>query len=130
MTGGRASPMFALSGTGAAWSSTRPSIDDKKLGPHLRVGAVGLCIVCDLVARAGLEREPAPILKLRVQFTLGAKEDVPLDAPVIRQVAGRVLDHADADRPEVPGAPVGESTFTLVFGPLDAGPIRRTERNS
>ncbi len=75
----------------------RRSIDDEKLGPKLCVGAVRFCVVRNLITHARLERERAPILKRSVKLTFGAQEYVTLDAPVIREVAGRVLDHANTD---------------------------------
>ena len=125
--GRRAKPAGEGPSRWAGWA--RRSIDDEKLRPKLRVGAVRFCVVCDLVAHARLERELAPIFKLGVKFTFGAQKYVTLDTPVICEVAGRVLDHADTDVSKLPGAPVSDTTFAFVFASLDLRPVSRAERN-
>jgi hypothetical protein len=68
---------------------------------------VGLRIVCDLVAHSRLERVSPAILELGMKFTLKTQEYVPLDAPMIGEIARRVLNHANADAPEVLSTPEG-----------------------
>jgi hypothetical protein len=43
------------------------SINDEKLGSTLGVGAVGLCVVRDLVPHAWLQRELSPVFELGVK---------------------------------------------------------------
>src|SRR5687768_13731619 len=91
--------------------------------------AMGLGIVRDLVAHAGPQRERAPILELRAQLALDAQEDVPLHAPMVREIARRVLHHAHTDPAELPRAPVGDPMLALVLGPLDLRPVGGAERD-
>ena len=50
-------------------------------------------------------------------------------APVIRAIAGRVFDHANADPTEFSGAPQGGAAFARVFGRWDRGPVSGSEWN-
>src|SRR5262249_30568502 len=54
---------------------------------------------------------------------------MPFATPVISQVSGGVLDHADSNASELLSAPVRESAFTFVLRLLDLGPVCNTERN-
>ena len=80
---------------------------------------MGFRVVRDLVAHTRLQREDAAVLEFRVQLAVDTQDDVTLAAPMIREITGRVLNHANADVPEVPGAPVGRSRFAFVLGSLD-----------
>ena len=84
----------------------------------MRFGAIG-----HLVAHARFQHEPAAILQLGVQFAFQAQKNMPLLAPVVGQVTGRIFDHANADVAEVPGPPIRDAGFALVFGALDIGPV-------
>src|SRR5512144_2702453 len=77
------------------------SIDDEELCSALRIGTVRFCIVCHLVAHAGFQRERSSVLELGVKLAFRAKEYVALDAPVISEVARRVLNHTHANTAEV-----------------------------
>src|SRR6185503_9666300 len=102
-------------------------VDDEEPGPDFRAGAVRFRVVRNLVARARLEGEPAAVRKLGVQLAFGAKQDVALDAPVVRNVAGRILDHAHANAAEVARAPVRDPALALMLGGLDLRPVCRAE---
>src|SRR5690349_19943030 len=89
------------------------SIHDEQPGACLRARAMRLGVVRDLVAHAGLERERAPIFQLGMQLAFGAQQVMTLLAPVIGEVAGRVLDHAHTDVAELPRAPVSGAALAL-----------------
>lgn len=91
----------------------------------MRLGVVG-----DLVAHARFEREPSSVLEFGFKLSFRAQKDVTLDAPVICQVARRVLDHAYADRSEVAGLPVGFSRLACVLSFRNRRPVRRSERDA
>ena len=61
-----------------------------------------------MIAHSRREGEPPSVGQLRVQLPLETEQDVPLAAPVIGQVTGRVLHHAHAQRIEVLGEDVFE----------------------
>src|SRR5688572_13382304 len=111
----------------AARADVRHSIDDEELGTRRCVGPVRLGVVGHLVADPWRERERAAVVQLGVQLALQAKQDMSLDAPVVRQVAGRVLDHAHANAAEGPRAPGRDAGDALVFRGFDLGPIGGTE---
>ena len=52
-------------------------------------------VVSNLVTHARREHEIATVLQFCVQFAADAKQYVSIAAPVIREVASRVIDHAD-----------------------------------
>ena len=91
---------------------------------------MGFCMVSHLVTHAGLEDKFSAIFQFRVQLTFEAKQDVPLAAPMVSQVACRVFDHANADVAEMLRAPVSCATVSLVLGSVDAGPIGGSEWNA
>ena len=86
-----------------------------------------LCIVGDLVTHAGPEDELPPIRKLRVQFAFEAKQDVTFRAPVICDIARRVLHHSDANPAELTRSPVRDAMFPFMFGRHDLGPVGYSE---
>ena len=90
----------------------------------MRVGAIG-----DLIAHARPEREGTPILEIGRQFAVNAKENVALVAPVIGDIARRVIDHPNADIAELLGPPCRNAGIALVGCRLDRGPVCRSERN-
>ena len=87
-------------------------------------------IVRNLVAHARSERECSAVLQLRVKLAFNAQEHVALHAPVIGDIARRVLDHPDADRSERPRAPVRAAALARMFGGFDGGPLGDAERNT
>src|SRR3546814_5518190 len=58
-----------------------------------------------------------------------AQQDVPLAAPVVGQVAGRILDHAHADIAELARAPIGHAAVAGVFGGFNGLPVGRAKRD-
>ncbi len=61
---------------------------------------------------------------------LDAQQHMPLAAPVIGEIAGSVLHHADAKVPEVAGLPIGCSCLTFVLGALNLSPVGEYERDA
>lgn len=92
--------------------------------------SMGFCMVRHLVTHARLEDKCSAIFQFCVQLTLQAKQDVTLAAPMVCQVACRVLDHAHPDVAKVLGAPVRNPTFSPMLGSIDAGPIGGAKRNA
>ena len=58
-----------------------------------------------LIAHARLQREPAPIAQFSLEFAFEHIEHVTSVAPVIGEVARRILDHADTKVADVERAP-------------------------
>src|SRR6478672_10413472 len=58
-----------------------------------------------LIAHAWLERERAPVAQLGVEFAFEHIEHVAAVAPVIGEVARRILDHAYAEIADVERTP-------------------------
>ena len=107
----------------------RTSVDDKQFCSDRREGTMGFRIVSDLITEAGLENKFSPVFELGVQLALETQEYVSFLTPVIRQIPGRVFDHADADAFEVPGTPKRDSSFASVFRRLDGRPVSRFKWN-
>lgn len=84
-------------------------------------------VVRNVVTHARFECELATILKFSVKLASNAQEEVALNAPVIREIARRVLDHANAHRVEVLGTPIGHAPLTAVLCSLDLRPISNAE---
>ena len=91
---------------------------------------MGFCMVCHLVAHARLEDKCSAIFQFRVQLALEAKQDVPLAAPMVRQIACRIFDHAHPDMAKMLCAPVSNASCTRVLGSIDTGPIGGAKRNA
>jgi hypothetical protein len=87
-------------------------------------------VVCYLIAHAWHESEFATIPEFSLQFTLQTKENMPFATPVVSQVSGRVLDHADSNASELLSAPVRDSAFAFVLGLLDLRPVYNIEWNA
>jgi hypothetical protein len=87
-------------------------------------------VVRYLIAHAWRESEFATIPEFSLQFTIQTKENMPFATPVISQVSGRVLDHANSNASELLSAPVRESSFTFVLGLLDLRPVYNIEWNA
>lgn len=58
----------------------------------MRLGVVG-----NLITHAGFQHKLPSILKLSMQFTLKAEQDVAFHAPVVGKIAGRILKHTNAN---------------------------------
>src|SRR5678815_2024849 len=89
----------------------------------MRLGVVGY-----LIAHPRAQREDPAVSQLGVELALGAKKDVTLDAPVIGEIARRVLHHAYADSPEDPGPPERHAALTSMLRALDLRPVGRAKR--
>ncbi len=80
---------------------------------------MGLCAVCNLVAHAWREYEFAAIFEFGVEFAFDAQQYVALYAPMISEIARRVLDHADAKVAKGPCLPISETVVASMVGSLD-----------
>src|SRR5580765_6138462 len=89
----------------------------------MRFGVVGY-----LIAHPRTQREDPAVSQLGVELALGTKQDVPLDAPMIGEIARRVLHHAHADSPEDPGPPERHAALASMLRALDLRPVGRTKR--
>ena len=87
-----------------------------------------LSLIRDLIGDTGGQAKYSAVLKFCVEFTFKAQKDMALLAPVIGEVAGCVLDHPNADGPEVLCAPVGHAGLASMFGRFDVSPVRGLER--
>src|SRR6185312_2878647 len=103
------------------------SIHDEEFGARRRVGAMGLGVVGDLVAHSRGEDVGGATLQLDVELAFQAEEDVAFGAPVIRQIAGGVVDPSDAEFAEGPGAPEGGARLSGMLGRFDLRPVGRAE---
>src|SRR6476660_5428394 len=103
-------------------------VHDEQRGADIRVRAMWLGVVGYLIAHPRAQRKDPAVPQLGVELALGAKQDVPLDAPVIREIARRVLHHAHANSPEDPGAPERHAALASMLRALDLRPIGRTKR--
>src|SRR5829696_6732505 len=98
-------------------------VDDEEAGAVRGPRSVRFLAVRDLVAHPGLEDDDAAVLQLGVDLALEAEHDVSLLAPVIGDVAGRVLDHPDADFAELLRPPEGDSGDAGVLARGDGRPV-------
>ena len=67
----------------------------------MRLGVVG-----DLIADARCQAERAAIGEPGFKLPFQAQQDMAFDTPMVRRIAGRVLDHTDADVAKMACAPV------------------------
>ena len=84
----------------------------------------------NLVAHAGHESEFPAVFEFGVKLTFKTHQNVSLAAPVVRQIARGIFDHANPDVPEVDGSPICRARLARVFRRFDARPIRDHERNA
>src|SRR5678815_5013787 len=89
----------------------------------MRFGVVGY-----LIAHPRAQRKHPAVLQLGMQLALCTKQDVPLDAPMIREITRRVLHHAYANSPEHPGPPERHAALTSMLRALDLRPVGRAKR--
>src|SRR3954469_20169763 len=85
--------------------------------------------VGDLIAHAWRQAEPASVPQFRFELPLDTQEDVPLVAPVIGAIVGRIFDHADADASELAGTPPRGPGLAVVNDRFHGAPVGRTEWN-
>src|SRR5262245_54264433 len=98
-----------------------PSIDDGEPRALRRVGPVRLGAIGDLIAHARQQLEGAPVGEIGVQFAGDAEKDVTLLAPVVGDVAGRVVHDAHANGAKLPRPPRRDAGFTGVACRLHGG---------
>lgn len=110
-------------------SSHNPSIHNEQLGPVRGEAAVGLHAVAHLVTHSRMKNLHAAVLQLCVKFALQAKEHVTLFAPVIRQVAWRVVHESDANIAELSGAPVRYTVCSFMLCRYYGCPVGSLKRN-
>jgi hypothetical protein len=109
-------------------SSVLRSVNDEQPRPDLRGRTVRrVTEIGNLIAHAGRQLEPAPILQLGVEFPLQDIEDVASVTPVIRKVAGRVLHHSHPHVANVECSPERASGFARMLRWRDLRPISRGE---
>src|SRR6476659_8956560 len=101
------------------------SVHDEEFGAACGARAVGEIAVGDLVALAGLQHHGAAVGQLGLQLALEHQQDVALLAPVVGEVARRVLDHAHAYVVEGARAPVSLAGLARMLGALHVGPVGR-----
>src|SRR5882724_1180446 len=87
------------------------------------VRAMLAVVVGHLIAHAGRQLERAPVLQVGDELAIDAEDDVALAAPVIGDVARRIVDEPHADLTELPGAPGGDAGIALVGRRRDALPV-------
>ncbi len=88
----------------------------------MRLGVIG-----NLITHSRLEYESAAVLKFGMQLAFQTQQDMPLHAPMIGQIAGRVFDHAHPQIAEAAGAPERYAGFALMLGALDLIPVGCTK---
>src|SRR5215213_7491913 len=105
-------------------------VDDEQPGAVGGPRSVRLLAVAHLVAHPRLEDDDAAVLQLGVDLALEAEHDVSLLAPMIGDVAGRVLDHPDADFAELLRPPEGDPGDAGVLARGDGRPVDGFEGDS
>lgn len=86
-----------------------------------------LSAVCYLIAHPRCEDEGSAILEFGVQFAFEAQEDVAFAAPMVRQVAGGVFDHAHADVAKLLRPLCSNTSHALMFNRFDQRLISRAK---
>ena len=89
---------------------------------------MGFGPIRDLIAHAGAELKAPAIAELGLESAGETEENVSFLAPMVGAVARRVLDHADANRTEFAGTPVGSAGFAGILGRGDSSPIGGAKR--
>jgi len=90
----------------------------------MRLGAIS-----HLVAGSGLQHELSAIGEFGVKLAFQAEQDVALRAPVVGQIARRVIDHPNPDGSELTGSPGGDAPFPGMLNRLDGRPFSGAEGN-
>ncbi len=83
--------------------------------------------VAHLIAHAWQENDFSAVGEHGLEFAGQAEEDVPLLAPMVGNVSGRILHPTDPDIAEVTCAPQCHAGFTRVLGRLDGVPLGNTK---
>lgn len=84
--------------------------------------------ISNVIALAWSKRELLAILQFHVQFPAEAKQNMPLGAPMIGLITGRVFDHADTDIAEVASPPGCETSFSRMLGGRNLVPVSSRHR--
>jgi len=106
------------------------SVDNKQFRTDLGKRTMRFRIVRDLIAYAWFEHVSPTVFQFSFEMALNTEDYVALGTPMIREIAGRVLNHANADAAEVPSAPIGHATLAFVFGLFNLRPVRDSEGNA
>jgi len=83
-----------------------------------------------LVTLSRLQTESPAVGNLRLQFTINDENHMPLRAPVIGFISGRILHHAYSDLPEVLCPPECRARLAGVLGRRYHPPVCRRETES
>jgi hypothetical protein len=87
-----------------------------------------LSIVGNLVTQTRSQRERPAIFELGNQLAFDTQEHVPLPAPVVRNVPGRVFDHTYAYIPKLLGPPEHFAFLSHLFNCFNLRPISQHKR--
>src|SRR5882757_5649416 len=85
--------------------SSITSVHNEQPRALVGVRAMLAVVVSHLIAHAGRKLERAPVLQVRNEFAIDAENDVAFGAPVIGDIARRIVDQPHPDIAELPGAP-------------------------
>src|SRR5882757_7770474 len=85
--------------------SSITSVHNEQPRALVGVRAMLAVVVSNLIAHARRKLERAPVLQIRHQFAVDAEDDVPLGAPVVGDVARRIVHQPYADVAELLRAP-------------------------
>ena len=88
----------------------------------MRLGMIG-----DLIAHARRKVKDSTVGELGVETARDAKQDVPLLAPMVSAISGRIFDKANADWTEVTRAPCRAAGLARMVRRLGSIPICRAE---
>src|SRR5579862_974971 len=86
-------------------------------------------VVGYLVAHARLQRERTSIIEVRGEFAFQTKDDVALAAPVIGNIARRVVHKPHPNVAELPRPPRRNTSRSAVRGGRNSFPVGGAERN-
>jgi len=91
---------------------------------------MGLGIVCHLVTHAWSQNDFSAIHELSLKLAFETKQDMTFRTPVVGEIAWHVIDHADAYRTKLAGAPVSNATLAFMLCWFNFQPICCCERES
>src|SRR5688572_25009632 len=107
-----------------------PSVDDEQPGAAGAGRAVWICAVGDLVAAPGGEPVGPAVAELGDELTLEHEQHVAALAPVVGDVAWRVLHHPYAHLAELKRAPPSHTLQAEMLGDRQLIPARQGEREA
>src|SRR5205085_5631530 len=102
--------------------SSITSVHNEQPRALVGVRAMLAVVVSYLIAHAGRKLERSPVFQVGDELAIDAEDDVALAAPVISDVARRIVDQPHADLAELPGPPGGDAGVALVRRRRDALP--------